>query len=193
MKGYSAHSPGFTLIELLVVIGIIATLTAFLLPNLTSFGTKQNLSDSADNLQSLLRTAQNNATSGVSCPVAGETPVDWNVLIQGNSYTLTQDCKDADGTTQYHAIKTYDAATWGTVISGISLSNPGSCSPSFSAPGGVWIVFPGITGPVTFPHTDGSSCPSPNYASMTVTLQVSNNAGATKTVQIDKGGSISTQ
>lgn len=58
---------GFTLIELLVVIAIMAIVGTFAIANYRSFGQDKDLESAALDIQSQVRTAQTNATTGVKC------------------------------------------------------------------------------------------------------------------------------
>lgn len=58
---------GFTLVELLVVITIMAIVGAYAFSNFGSFGEDQKLKSAAQDIQSLLRQAQTNASTGVQC------------------------------------------------------------------------------------------------------------------------------
>ncbi|MCL4367052.1 type II secretion system GspH family protein [Patescibacteria group bacterium] len=60
-------SIGFTLIELLVVVSIMASIAVILIPQYTVFNNTQDLYNTSTQLQTALRTAQNNAASGVVC------------------------------------------------------------------------------------------------------------------------------
>lgn len=58
---------GFTLIELLVVIAIMAIIGTFAIANYRSFGQDKELVSIALDIQSLVRVAQTNATTGKKC------------------------------------------------------------------------------------------------------------------------------
>lgn len=58
---------GFTLLELLVVMAVIAISTIFIIPNLGKSTDDQKLKNVAEELQTLIRQAQNNAQSGALC------------------------------------------------------------------------------------------------------------------------------
>lgn len=68
---------GFTLIELLVVIAIMAIVGTFAIANYRSFGEDQDLKSAALDIQSLLRIAQTNATTGLKC--SGNPATTWKV------------------------------------------------------------------------------------------------------------------
>lgn len=81
---------GFTLIELLVVIAITAIIGVFTLSNYSSFGEDQNLKRGILDIQSLLRTAQTNATTNVKCDTQfGAT---WIVEVTNDKKTVNLKC-----------------------------------------------------------------------------------------------------
>ena len=71
---------GFTLVELLVVLAImgIVGITAYL--NIGTFREDANLKSAASDLQSYLRLAQANATTGLKCGATGGSS--WSLLIK---------------------------------------------------------------------------------------------------------------
>lgn len=86
---------GFTLIELLVVIAIMAIVGTFSVANFRSFGEDKELANAALDIQSILRTAQTNASANVKCP-NGFTPKNWLVNFI-NSQRIDLDCADSTG------------------------------------------------------------------------------------------------
>lgn len=58
---------GFTLVELLVVITIMAIVGAYAFSNFGSFGEEQKLKSATQDIQSLIRQAQTNASTNVQC------------------------------------------------------------------------------------------------------------------------------
>lgn len=86
---------GFTLIELLVVISIMAIVGTFTVANFRSFGEDKELANAALDIQSLLRTAQTNASANVKCP-NGFTPKNWLVNFI-SSQRIDLDCADSTG------------------------------------------------------------------------------------------------
>lgn len=72
---------GFTLVELVVVISIMSILFVAGVVNFGTLRENQNLTSATFDLQSLIRLAQSNATSGVQC---GSSPAfDWRITILG--------------------------------------------------------------------------------------------------------------
>lgn len=91
----SSARRGFTLIEFLVVIAIMGIVGAFTLANYRSFGEDRNLKNAALDVQSFLRFAQSNATSGSKCQNQGT--LSWIVAFTNNT-TLDLKCQNSSGT-----------------------------------------------------------------------------------------------
>lgn len=85
---------GFTLIELLVVISIMAIIGVFTLANYGSFGEDQKLKTAVLDIQSLLRLAQSNSTSGLKCQ--GQSVLDWRVVFTDTT-NLDLKCRHSSG------------------------------------------------------------------------------------------------
>lgn len=94
---------GFTFVELLVVVALISMTTAYLVPKFANFGSKQRLNEIAEKLQSDLRSAQNNAVSGVQCRDGNGTIIStnsggWTVRFvkesENYAYKIYQNCPD---------------------------------------------------------------------------------------------------
>lgn len=86
---------GFTLIELLVVIAVMAIVGTFTVANFRSFGEDKELANAALDIQSLLRTAQTNASANVKCP-NGFPSKNWLVNFI-SSQRIDLDCADSTG------------------------------------------------------------------------------------------------
>lgn len=76
---------GFTLIELLVVIAIMAIVGTFAVANYRSFGQDKDLESTALDIQSLVRTAQTNATTSLKC--SGNSATIWKANFYEDSAT----------------------------------------------------------------------------------------------------------
>lgn len=86
--------PGYTLVEMLIVVGLVSFLAAFMIPTYQLIITQLQLSTSADDVTSLLRTAEQKTvteqvTYGMSL-VAGATSI-----VQFNCSTAS--CDDGNG------------------------------------------------------------------------------------------------
>lgn len=79
---------GFSLIELLVVVAIIAGLVIFTIPNFKNIRQEQEVGNALVQLQTSLRTAQNNAYSGLKCSSAKDSSF-WRISFTSTtSYQL---------------------------------------------------------------------------------------------------------
>lgn len=157
---------GFTLIELLVVIAIMAVTGVFVLANYRSFGEDQNLKNAALDIQSLLRLAQANSTSGLQCQ--GQAASGWLVEFT-NSKNLNLKCSNSSGMSA--SVKTL------TLKENISIDSisMGATNCVFSTT----TTFAPIYGTMT------SSC-----GAGSITLTVKNTRSSTKQVIIDRGGRV---
>lgn len=85
----------FTLVELLVVITIMAIIGTFTVANFGSFGKDKELQNAALDVQSLLRTAQTNASANVKCP--NDIPSKKWLVNFISSQRIDLDCADSTG------------------------------------------------------------------------------------------------
>lgn len=160
----------FTLVELLVVIAVTSIIGVYTLANYRSFGEDQNLKSAVLDIQSLLRQAQINATSGVKCQGVGE--LGWFVVYT-NTTTLDLKCNNSSGSSS--SLKTLSLTERSSNISIQSITaGSDSCSIgttfTFVPPSGTMI----------------SSCgTNPNLVTITLT-----NNTTTKSFNIEKGGRI---
>lgn len=175
---------GFTLIELLVVIAIMGSLIVILLPQLNNFYRQQVLRDAASALQSVLKTAQNNASSGVKCNSVGASAKFWKISFGADkkSYMLQSECDSGGvGVTRNYQLPQ------GVTIKEVRLD---SCTASIS-PNDAQIEFANISANINFKSTD-TGCPITfNTGKMKIKLQLQETSlQATIEVVVDKGGSI---
>lgn len=147
---------GFTLIELLVVIAILALIVVFAIPNLRSIKEDQNLLNSAAELQSVIRSAQNNATSGVKCGPANPEGVysspasDWHLSFTASNppkFKTEPRCSDS-------AISSNPSTQYSQSQNLRIIDINGCGEPSIALP--VTVSFANITGKATFNFS--SSC-----------------------------------
>ncbi len=173
---------GYTLVKLLVVMTILSIigLTSFI--NLGNFREDKLLDVSWTNLQSLIRAAQSNASTGVFCSgVGGAT---WSIEFKDNK-TINLNCQAAS---QQNAINVSTNSLGGNVQVQ-SISGNSGCSGAFPTTVNFLPVSKGIT------FTDLiNTCIAPSQ-SLTVSLskagvQCIDNPSACRTVTINKGGSI---
>lgn len=155
---------GFTLVELLVVITIMAIIGAYAFSNLGSFGEDQKLKSAAQDVQSFLRLAQSNATSGLKCQ--GQSVLDWR--IDTTNWDLK--CRNSAGVSS--SLKRL------TLPANISVDSitAGTCTPTV-------IIFAPLYGTIT---SDCSAGP------ITITLNNSK-TGNNKNVVVEQGGRIYVQ
>lgn len=146
--GFTQHynSAGFTLIELLVVTVIIFTLSGLGIAGYNRFNQVQVLKQSAEDLKSVLRDAQNRAAVGQKDEsICGSAPTSlpldhWRFFItDNNAYTISGFCNSEE-----FSISTYDTPT------NITLS-PISGTIDFK-PLGQGIT-DGLTGTITFTNS----------------------------------------
>lgn len=74
---------GFTLVEILVVLAIIGIVGLISYLSIGTFREDENLKSVASDLQSYLRLAQSNATTGVKCASTGG--ISWSLVIRDRS------------------------------------------------------------------------------------------------------------
>ena len=186
---------GFTLVELLVVIALIGVVSGIGLLNLASTKGDQNLTTATADLQSLLRIAQNNATTGQLCgPTASANGVytnqaiDWRVTLTNLTpltFKMEPNCSDAP--TSLYPTKTV------TFPSSLSLPTPPMTVTWCGSALNTKVKFANISGVVSF------GCGNP---SMDINLSAepslgwriqSNPTGTVLTVNADKGGRVYVQ
>lgn len=172
---------GFTLIELLVVMAIIGILGVFTLANFSGFGETKKLDNAVLDIQSILRTAQSNATSNVQCTQFSAV---WQVEFSADGVTTNLKCQNPLPTPlptpPLPTPVTKKTSQFDTNISIQSvLQRMGTNCPT-SLP--FTVSFAPITGNMTI----GSSS-----ACQEITLILRNSkANVTKTLNIDRGGRI---
>lgn len=171
----------FTLVELLVVITILGIIGAYTISNYRSFGEEQKLKSAALDIQSLLRQAQINATTGVKCnnsPAKG-----WRVYFTSTT-ALDLQCQYNNGISDvWDPVKSLSYSSGNIVIDGYSTSNPTCTNPQYAQ-------FTLLYGKML------SACTTPTTPITTITLRNSkissncNDLTKCKQIKIDPGGRI---
>lgn len=190
---------GFTLIELLVVVGIIAALSAIVLPQFSHFDQSKVLQDAASQLQVNLRVAQNNATSGVVCKTAAsgipaKSANNWNLLFKYNSGIVSYEVGPnlSGSNCDLQLTKQYSLPA-GISIKHIGFVNQEPCYSTITEdpqnPDAQFRVkFMNISGEIEF---DGAEDCLPDTASqMIITLQLDSDPKQVANIVVKKGGSI---
>lgn len=178
-------SLGFTLIELLVVIAITAILGTAGFANYSAFSSSQILNDGVSKVQSLLRIAQTNATSGQTYTTSGQTYncQSWQVRFHTDKRTVSLLCDDV-----VVSEKTIALAPNMTInLTLISISPSTTCSSNIAT-----VVYGIIYGQVSFIMKDasGSEC-SAAKESFKVEIKYSKDTTIiSKTITVTKGGQI---
>lgn len=180
---------GFTLVELIVVIAILAILVVIAVPNYTSYNNDQKLNEAANQLQTILRQAQNNAQTGTQCKNTSSTgkALEWYVTFDTSStgnantqYTFTANCEP--GISQTPQIIYFPS---GIVISALRLrtspSDTSPCSPSSSG-----VYFKNISSDVSFTN---SGCPATTNQFIEIDISLTGTSNR-RTIFVEKGGSI---
>ena len=180
---------GFTLLELLVVIALMALVLVLALPNFKGIKTEQALKNTAAEIQSALRTAQNNASSGLKCDKANTPVGKWSFIINSTtSYTVKPDdplCNSAG--------KEYDLSKSGVRICSVSASS--HCDEPQPVAGAALssLSYSNINATLSFSI---SSCPSAN-GDFIIKVDTSTSgdcdANNYKLIKVDSGGRIYVQ
>lgn len=175
---------GYTLIELLVAISIVALLSVTSIVYYKSLLQDQPLKKAVNSVQSFLRTAQSNATSGFNCgSVTGASQ--WSVRFTGSDKNkLYLNCGSAD------SVK---VLTLENVIVGSISATGSTCSGEIGYP--IDIIYKALAGTVSFAseHTGDIDCIAP-ATSVTLTLMSPDSSASCpdscKTITVTNGGAI---
>lgn len=176
----------FTLVELLVAIAITAIVGVFALSNYRLFGEDQNLKSAVLDIQSLLRTAQTNASSNLSCD--GQYGATWQIQI-ANATTINLNCQVLGGaivgspTPVKQLILTEDTPN----ISVQSIAPTGIGCTESTSPFPTVVSFAPLNGKISFEGNLGLNCTK--VKELTITLS-NNKTSRTKSLKIDLGGKI---
>lgn len=192
--GKSARVPsGFTLIELIVAMAIMAGLTAVMLPQMSRFRTQKALPDAAEQVQTAIRLAQSNATSGTICK-GRKASGEWHFELKGkNSYTIDSTCSDYDPATPTPSPEPTILPANVSIV-GVNICSPYPPTGSIADYSGFGVSFKSIDGTVSFLQPDGTSCPTTDALNaavkMTITLQLGTNASDQSKIVVEKGGAV---
>ncbi|KKR79970.1 MAG: hypothetical protein UU73_C0006G0026 [Candidatus Daviesbacteria bacterium GW2011_GWA1_41_61] len=172
----------------MVVIGIIAGLVILILPKLTNFQGYQVLSNSADQMQSYLRVAQNNALSGAKCKKgSADRAKKWILkILNDREYQVESECSDGS----FGLAANYSLSEKTKVLQAdfLDAADNRLCTASSSAMSGTAASFDNISGSPNFGNVFCASSLA-NAAKMVLTLQ---GEITTIAVVMDKGGGIYT-
>lgn len=171
---------GFTLIEMLIAITIIGVLSVTSFVYSRSLSQERFLAKALDSTQSLLRSAQSNATTGFNCgSTAGASG--WSVQFKNDDKAkINLNCDKSANPIRTLSLENniqVDSITGSSCMS----------APPFSQP--VNVSFSSLYGKVTFSGSDSCIAQS---STLTITLKNISTA-VTKTFTISRGGAINVQ
>lgn len=168
---------GFTLIELLVVISIITLLSGFGFVSYKDFSYSQDVILGAQQIQSLLRLAQSNATSSTNCNSQGSS--DWSLNFI-NSTTLELRCNPNNYLQKSYILENAH----------ITSIHGSSCGARSTLP--FYISFSNRLGVLRF-SSPGALDVCLSSATWNVVITSKNNPNKVKVFTITKGGAVNVQ
>lgn len=174
------RSGGYTLIELLIVLVIISVIGVVSFVNYRQFALNQITGTAMDQIQTVLRLAQANASSSTLCN--NQAAISWSVRIT-NPSTLELLCKPKDDPTRDYLSKTFslEDVQIGPIRGGSSCPSDASFPFSLNY----------STNVLTFSYPNASS-DCLNSATWTVTITNMKN-NSPKIFKISRGGAIDVQ
>jgi len=204
---------GFTLIELLVVIAIMAVVGTFAIANYRSFGEDKELENAALDIQSQIRTAQTNASTGKKCIPRNDPispAIDWSNGFfrhdDGDKIRLTCSYKNGSGSLigGYWGAQKYLVLPANIKLISLDID---SCLNTFSVfphnehtgqGSYAEIIFKPISGNITYysyPNgsaDSGTNCNEESRKTFKVNLK-NTKTNSTKQVILEKGGRVYVQ
>ncbi|MDP3973849.1 MAG: prepilin-type N-terminal cleavage/methylation domain-containing protein [Candidatus Daviesbacteria bacterium] len=172
---------GYTLIELMVGVSILAIFSVVALLQFRTFGEDKILTSAANDVQSFIRTAQTNASTGVLC--TGNGGASWSVVINTNQINMDHLCSYGDPPVTFTPPNNLKLPP-NIIIN--SMVSP-FCQSVYPQMGGaLTLIYAPITGGVTFETQEQCIKDGVN---LTITL-VNTKTSTSKDVIIDKGGAV---
>jgi prepilin-type N-terminal cleavage/methylation domain-containing protein len=175
------NNKAYTLIELMVAVAILVIVSIISVNQFRSFNQDRELSNSASNLQSFIRTAQTNATTGTLCNANGGAT--WLISIKNDRTTFDPKCSYNTPPAFYappNSFKLPVGVEVQSIISPFCTSNYPSLSSEMA------LNYAPITGELTF-SADEQCIKDGVYLAI---ILVNTKTSATKTVIIRKGGAV---
>lgn len=174
---------GFSLVELLVVIATTAVISLVAYLNVGPFREGQQLAQVVLDLQSLIRSAQANASSRVECLGGGGFGANFWINFDGSS-NINMLCK-VDSSTTSTTLKTIKFPAGLVLDSVLGDSCASAITPTQNTP--LNINFSPLFGAVTFQYSGATCITSSTF--LTVTLK-NTRTSEVKSLIIDKGGAV---
>ena len=178
------RSGGYTLIELMVAISIMAILGIIAFVNFKDFSQDQILNKAVGQVQTYLRLAQSNATSGLKC---NDNPAEsWMIEFETNQTDIKLKCKSASSADIEKQTLTLEGNVIVDSISGTTCVNATFHDSTMT------VVYGNLYGKPSFILAKGRSneCIA-DVSSITITLK--RNSSTPKSLVINKGGAIRVQ
>lgn len=171
---------GFTLIELILVVGIATLVGVVSFARGTTLREDQHIKKAADDLQSIIRAAQANASTSVKCTASGSSSYSIGFTPQ----TVTMSCPGG-------LVKTLNF-TNNVKICSISYSGcitGDNCTTSPFASAAVSTTFAQLSGKVSFEDSRCTPASLDGSSNMVITLKKDGSTD-TKLVTVTKGGAV---
>lgn len=183
---------GFTLIELMVVIAIIAVLVVIAVPSYTQYNNNQTLNEAANQMQTVIRQAQNNAQTGTVCKISGGTSkaTNWYVDIsEDSSGTLPLNTYYSFSPTCESGIQAAQQTTFPKGVSITDILFRDSPTDTGCSPLNAQVIFSNISSGITLLDKAGAiGCPDAANRYVEITLSLS--GSGSRVITVEKGGAI---